>query len=898
MNIRDLKLRLRALLAPRRSERELDEELAFHLENETQKHVANGLSPAEARARALARFGPVTLAADQCRDARGTAFVDNCVRDIFYAFRTFRRAPLAALTIVTTVALGLGLVAVVFTFFNIALFRVDEVQNPGELFGVERPRTPDDKRVLFTQPDYEALRRETSVFTDAFATIGRVHSRIEGRTISGALVTGNFFQVLGVSAARGRALVPEDDQPFAGRPVVVLSHRGWTNRFASDPAVIGRSLEVNGFSYVIVGIMPDGFRGLGLGPPDYWAPLSLVGQFRGIIRGGPDPISVEIIGRLKPGMSRETALAGLAVWDSARTTGNPVGRGTNITLEPRQGTVPQPAEVVMVFTPLFFAFGLILMIGCANVANLLLARAVSRQREIGVRLSLGATRQRIVRQLLTESLLLALASAALGFVISRIVLTATIYALTSTMAPELAEGVQFENGRMRLAADWRVMVFLVGGAMLSTVLFGLAPALQATRVELVRAVRGEIGKNARPGRARNVLIGVQVAASALLLICSAVFLRSASAASTVNPGIRTSDTITIQVINEPFREAMVQTVAAEPAVTAMAASWPGTIGSARAAFADTSPSANVSADKPSARSIVEYRLVSPDYFSVLGIDVLRGRSFTQAERSANAGVVVISDAVSRRLWPNSNAVGQTLRLDPDTTSEGSLPDDPPLPSRTYTVVGIVRDVSGFRILEVAKPVDVYVPINPSAAKTSLIARVQGDPQAARRALLQRLMAIDPNYMGEVRTLRTMAKMESYFLQIAFWLTFVLGGLALALTLSGLFSVLSYLIEQRRKELSVRMALGATARDVGRLVLSESARPVGFGLITGGGAAVGLASLLMATPAAETIGGSVRVFDPVAYAASLLCIVTACVFAALIPALRAARIAPMKVLRQE
>jgi predicted permease len=880
MNLRDLTLRVRALIAPRRVERELHDELTFHLDSETQKHIANGLSPAEARTRALARFGSVPLAADQCRDERGTAVVDSCLRDVLYAFRTFRRAPLAASTIVTTVALGLGLVAVVFTLLNTALFRVDAVPNVDELFGVERPRASNGDRVRFTRPQYEAMRRETSVFSDAFAMLEDLDSRIDGRMMAGTLVTGNFFQVLGVPAAFGRTLTPEDDDRFAPRPVMVLSHRGWSRVFANDPAIIGRSLLVNGSSYEIVGVMPEGFRGLAVGAPDYWAPLSLLGQFRRIHAGREDTVGIDIVGRLKPGLSRQSALAGLAVWDSQRTGAGTLDRSTNITLEPRDGTIPQPAEALLLFTPLFFAFGLILMIGCANVANLLLARGISRQREIGVRLSLGASRQRIIRQLLTESLLLALASAALGFVISRVVLRATIYTVLSTMPPDL--------GNITLnvpAADWRVAVFLVAGAIVATVLFGLAPALQATRLELVRAVRGEVTRDARPSRARNVLISVQVTASALLLICSAVFLRSALESATLDSGLRTSDTVIVEIVNEPFRDAMIQAVNADPVVTAVAASWPGMIGS-RAAFAE--------GDAAVGKSPVSYKFVSPEYFSVLGIEVLRGRGFTAAE--TNAPVTVVSSAVARQLWPTSDAVGQELRLEPDPNSETRRPDEPPLLARTFTVVGVARDVPGFRFAEV-KQAGVYVPISAATAETGLMVRVQGDPELARRALLERLTAIDPN-MGQVLTMRTLARMETYFLQIAFWLTLVLGGLALVLTLSGLFSVLSYLVEQRMKEIGVRMALGATTRNVGRMVLSQSVRPVGFGLIAGSGMAGALAIALMATPDAAQIVNIVHVADPVAYAASLACIVTACVVAALIPALRAARIDPMQALRQE
>ncbi|MBA2304220.1 MAG: ABC transporter permease [Acidobacteria bacterium] len=315
MNLRDLKLRLRAWVAPRRVERELDEELAFHIERETQKHAANGLSPDEARTRARARFGSVPLAADQCRDARSTAFADGCVRDMRYALRTFRRAPLAALTIVTTVALGLGLVAVVFTFLNTLLFRVDAVLNPGELFAVmfARSGSSSGERVRFTRPQYEELRRETSVFSDAFAMLPDIDSRIDGRMMAGTLVTGNFFQVLGVNAALGRTLTPADDERFANRPVVVLSHSGWSRLFASDPAILGGSIMVNGLPFEIVGVTPEGFRGLSVSAPDYWAPLSLLGQVRRIHAGGEKTVGIDLVGRLKPGVSRETALAGLAV---------------------------------------------------------------------------------------------------------------------------------------------------------------------------------------------------------------------------------------------------------------------------------------------------------------------------------------------------------------------------------------------------------------------------------------------------------------------------------------------------------------------------------------------------------------------------------------------------------
>ena len=511
------------------------------------------------------------LAADECRDARGTAFVDDTVRDILYALRTFKRAPLVAFTIVSTVALGLGLVAVAFTMLNALLFRVDAVPDVHEMFAVERPRTADGERQRFTRAQFDALRRETTSSPTPTRSCLEVDSRVDGRLMFGTFVTGNFFQVLGVSAAMGRALTPADDEPVRGttgdgpqspRMGPAVCARPGHSR--SPPA--RQRVHVRDRRRDARGISRTGRR-----------TRRLLGAALDARSRSPDPsgpreanVGLDIIGRLKPGMSWQTARAGLAVWDAGQSNGSPIERGaSNITLVPRRGTVPQPLEAVLVIAPLFFAFGLILLIGCANVANLLLARAVARQREIGIRLSLGATRRRIVRQLLTESLLLALVAAAAGFAISRVVLEAIIHAVMTSWAPDL--------GDVRLSvpdADWRVLLFLIVGAGVSTMFFGLAPALQATRIEPIRTIRGEVVRDARPGRARNFLIGLQVSASALLLICAAVFLRSAFAAATFDPGMRTSDTVVVQIVNEPTRDAIVQAVTAEPSVAAVAASWP------------------------------------------------------------------------------------------------------------------------------------------------------------------------------------------------------------------------------------------------------------------------------------------------------------------------------------
>ena len=548
MTLRDLTLRARALFRRHRVEQELHDELAFHIERQMKKLVDEGLTPTEARQRAQARFGSAALTADECRDERGTAFIDNTIRDVQYALRTFRRAPLAACTIVVTVGIGLGVVAVLFTILNTFLFRVDQVPDIGAMYAVERPRRDNAERVPLTRPQFEALRTETSVFTDAYAEVSDIDLRVDGRMMAVTLVTGNFFQVVGVTAVMGRALGPADDGQSGGHPVIVLSDKGWNRRFKRDPNVLGRTVLVSGAPFTIVGVMPAGFRGLAVGAPDFWAPLSQLAQFLPGQRGREDSVGVEIVGRLKPGVSRENARAQLAAWDSNQSAAAVDRRAMNIDLVPRRGTLPQPMEAVALFIPLFFAFGLILVIGCANVANLLLARGMARQREIGVRLSLGASRRRIVRQLMTENLLLAMAAAVVGYMVSRLALEGTVYWVMRAAPVDLGD----ININVP-AADWRVALFLVVSATMATALFALMPALQATRVEPVRTLRGEWVKDARPGRARNALIGVQVFASALLLICAAIFLRSGIASSRFDPGLRTTDTVVINLANEPQR---------------------------------------------------------------------------------------------------------------------------------------------------------------------------------------------------------------------------------------------------------------------------------------------------------------------------------------------------------
>jgi predicted permease len=889
MTLNDLKLRARALLRPNRVEQELKEELAFHIERETRKLIEAGMTPAEARQRAQARFGSTALAADQCRDERGTAVIDNTIRDIQYALRAFAKAPLAALTIVVTVAIGLGVVAVLFTVFNTLVFRVDQVPDIDEMYAVERVPSTSGEGSPLTRPLYEAMRADTQVFTDTYATVPGLVLHVDGRRMAVTLVTGNFFQVVGVNPVIGRGLMPADDARSGGNPVIVLSHKGWDRHFNRDPNVLGRTVLVNGAPFEIIGVTAAGFRGLEMGGPDLWAPLSQLGQFRPADRGREDAAGVEIVGRLRPDVSKDNARAQLAAWDANRNADARDRLSANIDLLPHRGTLPQPLEAIALFAPLFVVFGLILMIGCANVANLLLARGVARQREIGIRLSLGASRRRIVRQLMTESVLLALFAAAGGYLISRLALEGGVY-LTMRTAP-------VDIGDINLsvpAADWRVAMFLVVGAVAATGFFALLPALRATATDPMRTLRGEWVKDARPGRARNVLIGVQVFASALLLICAAIFLRSAIASARFDPGLRTADTVLIDITSEQKRTAMIQAVSSDATITASAAVRPQLLAPLRIAFADTG----------AGKTQVTFKSVGGAYFDVLDIPIVRGRAFMPSERDHHP-VAIVSESVARALWPDGRGVGESFRIEPDAGVQApsgilrinprAAADDAPLPARMVTVVGVVRDVPGLRFTGI-KEAGVFLPTALDVENTSLIARVQGEPTMARQALLDRLTTIDPN-MGTIITMRSVARTEMFFLQTALWVSLVLGGLALLLTVSGLFSVLSYLVEQRTREIGLRMALGASPRTVTQFVLGQTTWPVMAGLIAGATLAAALATAVLATPVGALISQIVHVTDPVAYLASLGLIVAVCLLAAWIPAARAAKVEPMRTLRQ-
>jgi predicted permease len=868
---RDLMLRLRALVRRRAVDEELDEELRFHLECETAKLVARGVDAGDARKQALARFGSRAGVADDCRDARGTAAIDTLGRDVVYAWRTCRRAPLAAVTIVATMTLGLGMATTAFSVFNAIFLRVDAVFEPDRLLTVRRP-VNSRAWVPFTRDEYDAFRRETTVFTDTAAILGGTGVRIDGRLARGRLVSGNFFQVLGVGPVLGRVLAPSDDRHDAAT-ALVLSDHGWQRLFGRDPGAIGQRLRVNGADAAVVGIMPADVFGLSAAPPDFWAPLAALAQFDPSMRGREAGQALEVVGRLKPNLPVSVALDSLRQW-AAGPGVKRVGRETvSIALTPSTGLGPEAKEALPGFAPFFFAFGLVLLIGCANVANMLLARGLARQAEIGVRMSLGASRRRIARQLLTENLLLALAAAACAYPVARVFMRACLYAVATWSPPEMAEQLD----AVMPSLDWHVLLFLMTSAVGATLLFGVLPALQATRFDPMRAIRGELIQHVRPSRARQALVAAQVSASALLLITTALLLRGALTAAAADPGLRVQDTVIVSFTDEARREAILDAIAADPLVAMVAA----------ASAPDPGRSTRASALSTSISTPVTYAFASRDFFEVMGMRVARGRGFLPADRRSDAAVVLMSARAAARLWPDRDAVGQVVRLQLDST-----------PVQTFTVAGVMRNVPRPNgVITGPADVDVYLPADVHTAGTQLALRVRDDPFHARTRLLALLTAVDPS-LGSVTTLRTMVSLLAFVMRALFAIGCTLAGLALMLTMSGLASVLSYVVAQRTREIGVRMALGASARSIVRLLIVESGVPVGVGLAVGALLAAAVAGALMASPLASTVDTVVRVFDPAAYALGLAVIVVACMVASTVPALRAVSVNPGMMLRKD
>ena len=564
----DCKLRIRALWHRSRVDAELEEELRFHLAVQTQRNLDSGMDATDAMRAAGIQFGGYQQVKEECRDARGLNLLLSLWQDVRYALRGFRRTPGFVLTVVATIALGLGLNTTVFTFFNTYVLQPLSVRDPHSLYQFTWRKANGDGH-QFTWQELQDFRRQNPAFSEVIGLDRLSFARVRGRMMLGHMVTGNYFQMLGVNAALGRTLLPGDDGGPGSAPVVVLSSNAWANKFGGDPEIVGKVIVIHGCPLEIVGVARAGFSGLGDVPLDYWTPLSLAPQLEegANLFGSQQPERITIVGRLRRDLGLRQAGAALTTWARQRTADRAdPEKATGAILRSKATNVPLDLMVMAALSPIVIGFGLVLVIACANVANMMLARAMARQREMGVRLAMGAARSRLIRQLLTESVLLALPAAVAGYGISQVATEWGVRLMFATLPHGYLDYVPM----LTLQADARVLGFMLAASVASALLFGFAPALQATRSNVMQAARGEFTTDFRPARLRDALVIGQVTVAVLLLICAAMLLRANNRLQGLDVGLHTRGLVEIE-IKDIFRGRMNQELTSDPVVQSIAA---------------------------------------------------------------------------------------------------------------------------------------------------------------------------------------------------------------------------------------------------------------------------------------------------------------------------------------
>jgi predicted permease len=774
------------------------------------------------------------------------------------------------------IACGLALNVAVFTLFNHYVLRPLPVRAPSSLYEfswVDRNGSPQG----FAWSDYSRLETEREVFSDV-AAFRTVFARVNGRALQGALVTGNYFTMLGVGAALGRTLGTADAMAPGQGAVIVLSHSTWQSRFGGASDIVGRHIALRGVQFEVVGVAARGFNGLSETPLDFWVPVTMANQLEaGRDLFGPEqPRGLRILGRLQPHLSTAQAEARLGTWIDHLTAQRPeANRAVRATLQSRATAVPLTPQVMVAFSPVAIVFGLVLGLACANVANMMLARGLGRQRELGIRVALGATPARLIRQLLTESSLVAFAAGCLAVPISQIIIKGSVNVMLATLPAGMEDLVQ----QVPLETDTRVLIFTMIAALLATIVFGLVPAVQTTRTDAILATRGEFSNDWRPARLRNALVVAQVAICVLLLISSGVLIRGAKAIGGFDVGYATDGVIVVRV-EDTQKTRVLEVLSSEPEVQQIAAA-------SSTPMNGLLPSLVLTNKAGGTESRVWYNEVSPEYFSSLGIPIVQGREFRPEEGTPHAPVVIVSNAMVQRVWPNQNAVGQTVYIQRRLRNRGS---EESIQGQLVTVIGVARDIVSCCIAYGRDPALIYLPTTVSAAESSLIVRVRGDTGAVRRALDAKLEAIAPGAVQEIRPLMEFHASGIYPFRAASWIGSALGGVAWVLALSGMYGVLSYLVAQRTREIGIRMALGATSVAIIRLILNQTIGVATAGMIVGTALALAVSRVLSSKLL------FINPHDSLAYAGALILVTLAAIGAALLPARRSARIDPTTALR--
>ena len=836
-------------------------------------------------------------------------YIQHLFRDIRYAARGLWRDRTFTLTTVSTLTVAIALVAVVFTIFNAYVLRPYAVRDPYSLYEVRwksRPVGSASTRWAqsgrtFRWSDYQELQRHRDVFDAVIAERNRSVVS-DGTPLLAAFVSGNYFETLGGRAQLGRSLAGFDAQSPGAGSVVVLSDQAWTRIFDRDPTVIGREVRLNGQTLTVVGVMAEEFVGLNDTPPDLWVPATMHGAvIKQDLFGATEPRELAVIARLRHDRTPEQAAAALAAVMPVLTD-RPAAVAE---LLPQATPAPLTLELIGVLSPVFAAFAVVLLAACANVSNVMLARATSRRTEIAMRLSLGASRGRVVAQLLTEGLLIAAMAGVVALGLASLVIRTGLQVFFLTLPPSAAAVARV----VPLDFDYRVFAFTLVTSGLTTIMFALVPALQATRGTLTGALRGETA-GLRGSTLRNVLVVGQVTASLVLIVLATTLVRNAVALKRADVGFDTSALFSIRqrAAGAGLITKAHDALASDGRFSAVALTSRNPLfGEQPRTFIRTTPaSPSPSSGGPDRRRdgvATTYMHVSPEYFSALGVTIVQGRGFDAGEARAESHVAVISASAAQALWPGGNALGQTFRMwlppevpaDAITRSDLFSTKDVEDKSFDVVVIGVAGDIANEMVYQGRHVPHLYMPTARAGSQArSLLVRGRSATDV-RNAVQAVLRDVDANPLAfEALPLEEAIALQMYPLTVASWIGMLLSAVALALSVSGLYGVMTYGISHRMKEIGIRMALGASSRSIVRLVLSQSGRLVAIGVAIGGTLSLSALALMRATIDLK----NVSILDPGAFMAATAILLLAGAAAAYLPSRRATRVEPWRVLRGE
>jgi predicted permease len=827
--------------------------------------------------------------------------LDSLLQDIRYGLRALRANPVVTSTAVASLALGIGANAAMFTVVNAALLRQLPVEAPGRLAYVFSG-TRESPWSTTSYPDYLDYRDRNDVF-GGLAAYGEVAVSLSAdeapELVRGVIASGNYFEVLGVRAHRGRTLSPADDRAPGAHPVVVISHALWNRRFGAEDAAVGRDLLINGRPYAVIGVLPPGFRGSNLLEDiQLYVPMmmqTLVRPPRGGYSGEMDPDLLSrrsagwlsLIGRLRAGVSVERAQAGLASVARQLERDHPdTNRDRTVSVYPVSRVDPRAYPLLRTSALLLMGVvGLVLLIATANVANLLLSRAVARRREIAVRLALGGSRFRLVRQLLTESLLLSSAGAGLG-------LLAASWALDALARLIPATGIF--SFTLDLPIDARVLGFTSLAALLACLLGGLAPALQASRPDLLPALQDSpLGAAAGVRlRGRAALVVSQVAMSIVLLVLAGVFLRSFWRAQGIAPGFAVDEVAAASLRIDLLRYTRAQGQQFYRRVLERLESAPGVRSASLARVVPLAGGSRATslrvqgAGSPEAGTgeggrppIVATNVVGPRYFETMGIELVAGRGFSERDAESAPGVVIVNQSFAARYFADGRALGQWVGLGAAT-------------SPWREVVGVVRD-SKYRTLGEAPTPLVYQPVSQQhETGMTLLVRTAGDPRDALGELRRAMLEVEPNLpVSDLQPLAALVSSALFPARMAARLLSAFAVVAALLAATGLYGVMSFAVSRRTREMGIRAALGARRRDLLALVIREGIAIVAIGIVVG---------WIVAAVATRLVSGFLYVSPTEPLTFALVGALVACVMlaATYFPARRATEVAPSVALRHQ